>query len=100
MFLNSPFPRQRVLLYHDRAFDTLPLQFTSDIICIVDGFVEIPGVRRTSAAAVEFCETIRAFILGINIAKLEFVANICLDNTIPDITHQEFILTDKLVTWI
>ena len=62
--------------------------------------MEIVGICRTSAAAVELCKAVPAFFLCVDIAALELVHNILTLDALVYISHEVLLLTDKLVARI
>ena len=86
--------------YHDCTFHTFPLQFTSDIIGVVDRAMELIRIRRAATAAIKFGKTFPALIFCIYIAALEFVSQFRILDSIINIAHQELLHTYKLMAGI
>ena len=62
--------------------------------------MELIRIRCTAATAIKSCEAILAFVLGIDIAKLEFFHDIVSFYTMEYITQFELLLSNKLMTRI
>ncbi len=60
--------------------------------------MELIRIRCTAATAIKSCEAILAFVLGIDIAKLEFFHDIVSFYTMEYITQFELIVSNKLMT--
>ena len=82
--------------YHDCTLNPLFLQFTANIICIINVSMEMIGVCCTSAAAVEPCKALAALLLGINVAFFEFVDSFCLFHAFVNISEAEIFLSYEL----
>ena len=85
---------------HNGALHTFSLQLAPDIICIVDGAVEIVGVSRAAAAAVKFCKAVLTFFFGIYIAALKFVPQIRILNPVENTSHKELLFSYKLMAGV
>ena len=70
------------------------------IISVLNRTMEIVGICRASAAAVELCKTVPAFFLCVDIAALKLVHDILTSNTLIHISHEKLFLTHKLMTRI
>ena len=80
--------------------DTFFLHFATDIVGIRNAAVEVEGICRASAAAVEPCKALAALLLGINVAFFEFVDRFCLFHAFVNISKAEIFLSYELVARI
>ena len=74
-FITDCLFRQR-RLDHKRTLHTLALELAADVVGVPDRPVEIVGIRRAAAAAVELRETAAALLLRVDVAALELVPDL------------------------
>jgi hypothetical protein len=84
----------------DGTLHAFPHHITSQLIYLVDIFVGMIPVSRTSTAASEFCKTGFTLVFGIDIARFKCLTDILSVDTFPHIAHEKFLVTDKLMAWI
>ena len=85
---------------HDRALDTFFLHLTADIVGICNAAVEIEGICRASAAAVESRKAVFAFFFRVYVAELEFIAHLRVDHAGIHVSEQELFISNELVARI
>lgn len=85
---------------HDRALDTFFLHLAADIVGIRNAAVEVEGICRASAAAVESRKAVFAFFFRVYIAKLEFIAHLRVDHAGIHVSEQELFISNELVARI
>ena len=91
--------RQRSL-YHDRTFHALALKLAANVISVLNCPVEVVGVRRAAAAAVELRKAVSALLFRVDVAALELIHDLRLRNPLVHISHQIFVNPDKLMARI
>src|SRR5699024_2907584 len=77
-----------------------PLKFASDLITAFNIVLEMPCVRRASAAAVKSREALPAVLLGINVAVLKFILHCGTGNSFVHISHKELFFSHELMAGI
>ena len=85
---------------HNRALHSLALELTADVIGIVDGAMEVIGISSTASAAIESGKAFLTFFLGIDVAALEFVLNLRMNDSRVHVAQKEFLVSDELMAGI
>ena len=85
---------------HDRALDTFFLHLAADIVSVLNRTMEIVGICRASAAAVESRKAVFAFFFRVYVAELEFIAYLRVDYTGIHVSEQELFISNELVARI
>ena len=90
----------KACLDHQRALDPLFKDFTAHMIGAVDIAGCVIGIRCASARAVQLCPAFCTLRTGVHITELERIPKLRVGNTLPDISHPELGIIDKLVAGI
>ena len=87
-------------LHHNGAFNAFFVKFTAHFIYTGDASGGVVSVGRTAAAAIQASETILAFLVGVYVAKLKFIAYLLIGYAGEHVSQQEFRFSHKLVAGI
>lgn len=60
---------------HDGAFDPFFVELAAQVVDSGDGACGVMGVGRAAAAAVQLSEAVGTFLVGVDIAALELIAD-------------------------
>ena len=60
---------------HDGAFDPFFMELAAQVVDSGDGACGVMGVGRAAAAAVQLSEAVGTFLVGVDIAALELIAD-------------------------
>ena len=66
----------------------------------MDITMEVVRIGCTSTTTIKSCKTFPALVLGIDIAGLELVTQVCIDHAIIHISHQKVGISNKLMARI
>lgn len=60
---------------HDGAFDPFFVELAAQVVDSGDGACGVMGVGRAAAAAVQLSEAVGTFLVGVDVAALELIAD-------------------------